>query len=160
MCPRTRQLSFLSLADTTKLQVIVGILLHYACAIDDKTLVALGSISTQTYATKKKTFSLITHLLNYVSTHPNDSMTYRKSHMQLTTHSDAGHLNQSKAKNRTSTHICLSEDVPMPTFNGAVLKIVQIIKCVMSSAAEAELASFLMKARKCVALRQTLNEMR
>ena len=76
--------------------------------------------------------------------------------MQLTTHSDAGHLNQSKAK----AHVSLSEDVPMLTSNRAVLKIVQIIKYLMSSAAEGELASFLITSRKCVALRQPLNEMR
>ena len=41
-----------------------------------------------------------------------------------------------------------------------VLTIAQIIKFVMSSTAEAELASLFVTARKCVELRQTLIEMR
>ena len=80
--------------------------------------------------------------------------------MHLAAHSDAGDLNESKAKNRASAHICLSEDVSIPNFNGVVLAIAQIIKYVMSSAAEAKLASLFITARKCEALRQTLIEMR
>ena len=80
--------------------------------------------------------------------------------MQLAAHSDAGYLNEPNARSRASAHIYLSEDVPIPTFNGSVLTIAQIIKFVMSSAAEAELASLFLTARKCVALRQTLIEMR
>ena len=80
--------------------------------------------------------------------------------MQLATHSDAGYFNEAKAKSRASAHIYLSENVPIPTFHGAVLTIAQIIKYVMSSVAEAELASLFITARKCVALRQTLIEMR
>ena len=52
----------LCLAETTKLQAITGTLLHYARAVDNKMLVDLGSIVTQTHALTKKTFDLITHL--------------------------------------------------------------------------------------------------
>ena len=47
----------------------------------------------------------------------------------------------------------------MPTFNGAILTMDQIIKCVMSSTAEDELASLFITAKKCVKIRQTLGEM-
>ena len=76
--------------------------------------------------------------------------------MQLATHSDAGNLNEAKAKSRASAHIHLSENVPIPTFNGSVLIIAQLIKHVMSSAAEDELASLFITSRKCVALRYFL----
>ena len=45
------------------------------------------------------------------------------------------------------------------TSTGAVLTIAQIIKFLMSSAAEAELVSLFINARKCAELRQTLIEM-
>ena len=84
---------------------------------------------------------------------------YRKSGMQLAAHSDAGYLNEAKDRNRASAHTCSSESVPIPAFNGAVTTISQIIKYVMSSAAEAELAALFLTAKKCVSLRQTLTEM-
>ena len=73
-------------------------------------------------------------------------------------HSDAGHLIESKGKSHDSTNIHLSENVPIPTFNGAVLTTAQIIKHVMSSVAKDELASLFIIARKHVSLRQTLIE--
>ena len=57
--------------------------------------------------------------------------------MVLSAHSNATYLNVSKARSRAGAHIMLSEDVPIPKYNRPVLTIAQIIKCVMSSAAEA-----------------------
>ena len=53
----------------------------------------------------------------------------------------------------------LSEDVPVTSLNGPVLTIAQIIKFVMSSAAEAELAGLFICAKSMVPLRNTLTEM-
>ena len=47
--------------------------------------------------------------------------------MILAAHSDAAYLNVSKARSRGGAHIMLSEDIPVPTFNGPVLTISQII---------------------------------
>ena len=69
--------------------------------------------------------------------------------MQLSAHSDAGYFNEPKARSRASAHMCLSENVHIPTFNGAVLNISQIIKFVMSSAVEAELVSLFINVHKC-----------
>ena len=80
--------------------------------------------------------------------------------MQLAVHSDAVCLNEHKAKSRTCAHIYFSEDAPILTFNGAVLAISQIIKHIMPSTAESELAFLFLTARKCVALRLALIEMR
>jgi hypothetical protein len=51
------------------------------------------------------------------------------------------------------------EDEPIPRFNGAILTIAQIIKFVMASAAEAELAALFITAREMVPLQQTLIKM-
>ena len=53
----------------------------------------------------------------------------------------------------------MSEKVPIPYFNGAILTITNIMKYVMSLAAEAKLASLFITAKKYVKLRQTLQEM-
>eukprot|EP00804_Cyclotella_cryptica_P000393 CCRYP_008697-RA/>CCRYP_008697-RA protein AED:0.46 eAED:0.44 QI:0/0/0/1/0/0/2/0/192 len=68
-------------------------------------------------------------------------LTYRKSDMILAVHSDAGYLNEENARSRAGGHHFLSEDVPLPPNNGAIHNVAEIIKAVMSSAAEAETGS-------------------
>ena len=79
--------------------------------------------------------------------------------MVLTAHSDAAYLNVTKARSRAGANIMLSENVPAPTYNGPVLTVAQIIKNVMSSAAEAELASLFICAKAMVPIRQSLTKM-
>jgi hypothetical protein len=79
--------------------------------------------------------------------------------MILAAHSDAAYLNVSKACSRAGAHIMLSEDVPIPAFNGPILTLSQIIKFVASSAAEAELAGLYVCAKEMVPLRNSLVEM-
>ena len=79
--------------------------------------------------------------------------------MVLSAHYDTAYLNVSKARNRAGAHIMLSEDVTVPKYNGPVLTIAQIIKCVISSAAEAELARLYICAKDIVPLLQQLIDM-
>ena len=60
--------------------------------------------------------------------------------MILAAHYNAAYLNVSRAPSRAGAHTMLSENTPVPSINGPVLTIAQIIKSVMSSAAEAELS--------------------
>ena len=53
----------------------------------------------------------------------------------------------------------MSRDCDSPPFNGAVLKIAQIIKLVMTSAAKAEIGAMYINAREAVPTRKTLIEM-
>jgi hypothetical protein len=79
--------------------------------------------------------------------------------MILAAHSDAAYLNISKVRSQAGAHIMLSEDITVPTFNGPILTISQIIKFVASSAAEAELAGLYICAEEMVPLRNSLVEM-
>ena len=101
----------------------------------------------------------MTHLLNYVSACLNNGLIYRKSQIQLAAHSNAGYLSKYNARSCTSAHIYMSKNVPILYFNGVILKIVNIMKYIILSAAEAELVSLFITAKKCVELRQTLQEM-
>ena len=76
--------------------------------------------------------------------------------MILSAHSDAAYLNVSKARSRAGAHKMFSEDVLVPKYNRPVLTIAQIIKCVMSSTAESELAGLYICAKEMVPLRQSL----
>ncbi len=79
--------------------------------------------------------------------------------MILCAHADSGFLNKSQSCSRAGTHIFLSKNDPFPQFNGAVLSIAQIIKFVMASAAESELAALFIMAREMIPHRQTLIDM-
>ena len=79
--------------------------------------------------------------------------------MILVAHSGAGYLNEPNATSRAEGHISLSTNVHYPPINGAVLNIAQIIKNVMSSATEAELAALYIVAKKCIYICLILEEM-
>jgi hypothetical protein len=79
--------------------------------------------------------------------------------MILAAHSDAAYLNISKARSRAGAHIMCSKNDPIPSHNGPVLTISQIIKFVMSSAAEAELSGLFICAKEMTPLWQSLIEM-
>ena len=79
--------------------------------------------------------------------------------MILAAHADAGFLYESRARSRAGAHILLSENEPKTKLNGHVLTIAQIIKTVMASAAEAEMAALFITAKKMIPLRHTLIEM-
>ena len=72
--------------EQTKLQALTGALLYYTRAVDNKILVALGTIATKTRASANKTKSLMIHLLNYVSAHSNDGLICGKSEILVPTY--------------------------------------------------------------------------
>jgi hypothetical protein len=110
------------------------LLLYYACAVDNKLLVALSAIAARQAKATVATKITVGLLLDYVATYPNNSIVYQASNMILCAHGYAGFLKETNSRSRAGAHICLSEDDPFPRFNGAVLSIAQIIKFVMASA--------------------------
>ena len=79
--------------------------------------------------------------------------------MVLTSHAYAGFINKSKACSRVGAHIFLSENNPNPKLNGPVLTIAQIIKSVMASAAESEIAALYITDKNMVPLKNNIIEM-
>ena len=80
-------------------------------------------------------------LLDYVATQDDAVITYHASEMKLAAHSDASYLSKPKARSRAGRHFFLSNGGDIATNNGALLNIAHIIKHVMTSATEAELAA-------------------
>jgi hypothetical protein len=79
--------------------------------------------------------------------------------MVLAGHSDALYLSESNARSQAGGHFFLSNNTAKPPNNGAILTTVQIIKAVMSLAAEAEVGSLYINCREAVPARQTLKFM-
>ena len=79
--------------------------------------------------------------------------------MKLAAHSDASYLSKPKARSRAGGIFFLSNGGDIPTNNRALLNIAHIIKHVMTSATEAELAALYIMAREAVYIRIILEEM-
>jgi hypothetical protein len=160
----------------TRLQEIIGTFLYYGRAIDSTMLVALGTLSSQQSKGTQATAQATTQLLNYCATHPDATLQYTASAMQLHVHSDASYLSERKARSRAGGIFFLSTQTPAtkneygvtvapkpdstpPPFNGAIHVHCSIMKVVLSSATEAEMGALFYNAKDAVTLRTTLEDM-
>jgi hypothetical protein len=137
----------------------MGVFLYYGRAVDSTMLTALSAIASAQAEPTEDTMTLCKQFLDYAATHQDAIITYKKSDMVLVVHSDASYLSEPKARSRAGGHFFLSSDTADPENNGAVLNLAQLIKAVMSSAAEAELGALYINAREAIPQRQVLEEM-
>ncbi len=122
-------------------------------------LTAISSIASTQAEPTKETMENIKLFLHYVASHQNAILTYQASDMVLIVHSNASYLSRPKARSCARGHFFMSSDVTNPHNNGTVLNIPQLIKAVMSSAAEAELGALYINVHKAVPMCQLLTEM-
>ncbi len=141
------------------IQEVIGTFLYYARCIDSTTLTAIGSLATQQANPTKNTTTKVTQFLNYAATHPNAIVTYHMSDMVLAGHSDVLYLSESNALSQVGGHFFMSNNTAKPPNNGAILTTAQIIKAVMSLAAEAKVGALYINCREAVPARHTLEFM-
>ena len=151
--------NLLSKEDKKYIQQVLGTFLYYGRAVDSTMLTALSSIASTQAEPTEETMENIKLFLDYAASHQDAILTYQASDMVLIVHSDASYLSEPKARSRAGGHFFMSSDVANPHNNGAVLNIAQLIKAVMSSAAEAELGALYINAHEAVPMRQLLTEM-
>ena len=160
----------LDAADTKRVQEILGTLLFYTRAVDSTLLAAIGELASQQAHGTAATMRGIVHLLNYCATHPDAQVRYHKSDMILWVESDASYLSVSKARSRAGGYFFLSSrpidptkapgpNDPAPPANGAIAVLCQIMREVVSSAAEAELAALFHNGKDACPMRITLEEL-
>jgi hypothetical protein len=76
--------------------------------------------------------------------------------MVLAGHSNALYLSKSNAQSRAGGHFFMSSNVELPSKNGAVSTILQIIKAVMSLATEAKVGVLFINCHEAVPARHVL----
>jgi hypothetical protein len=86
-------------------------------------------------------------------------LTYKASNMVLAIHSNASYLSKPKAHSQAGGHMFMAGRDDISTNNGAVLNILQIIRAVMSSAAEEELSTLFINAKTAVSMHHMLKEL-
>jgi hypothetical protein len=101
----------------------------------------------------------IKQILDFAATHPDAVITYHASDMVLARHRNASYLSKSNARSRAGGHFFMSKNVETPPNNGAVFTILQIIKAVMSLAAEAKIGALYMNCHEAVPARHVLEFM-
>ena len=138
---------------------IVIAILYVGIPVENRLLVALSTIGAHQAAATEETADVIEQLLDYVGTYPYNGIIFRKSDMISAEHIVAGFLNKSRVCSRSGAHIFLSENNPKPRLNAPVLTIAQIIKALMDSADEAEMASLYITYKNMIPIRKTINEM-
>jgi hypothetical protein len=141
------------------IQKVTGKFLWYGRGVDGTILTPLSAIAAKQSQPTVNTINRSQQIMDYLATQEPAVLTYRKSDMVLAVHSDASYLNEEEARRRAGGHHFSSEDVPLPPNNGAIHNVAEIIKGVMSSAAEAELGAMYINARKAVEIRIILEEM-
>jgi hypothetical protein len=104
----------------------------------------------------QSTKKLVHQFLDYATTHPDAIITYQASNMVFTGHSNASYLSETNARSRAGGHFFMSNNNAIPSNNGAILTILQIIKAVMSSTAEAEIGALYINCREAIPDRHTL----
>jgi hypothetical protein len=133
-----------------------GTFLYYVRCIDSTMLAVLGSIATQQANPTENMMKKVQQFLDYASTHLDAIVMYHTSDMVLAGHSNASYPSESKARSQVGGHFFMSNNTAKPPNNGAILKITQIIKVVMSSAAEAEVGALYFNCREAIPACHTL----
>ena len=86
--------------------------------------------------------------LDYAASNSNATLTYKASNMVIMVHSNAPYLNEQKAHSRVGGFFFLSTADVFPSNNGMVLNTMQVIKAVMSLAAEANSGALFLSAKQ------------
>lgn len=139
----TRQLdtsSFLTPKQTSYVQIVAGIFLYYAHALDSIMLPALNDISSQQSQPTKNVLAKVQQLLDYANTYQNVFIHYYTSDMQLHVDSDAAFLALPKAQSRIAGYFCLLNNLKTNKYkdNGPLLIECCIIRSVVTSVTEVE----------------------
>ena len=142
-----------------RVQNIVGTLLYYGRAINSTPLTALSTNMARQSNGTQAVAEACHQLLDYVATHPDAGIRYHACDMILAIHTDASYLSETKGKRRAAGHFYLANHNDDFFNNGAVLTISSIIKHVMSSASEEELAALYYRCKQAAPIRVTHEEM-
>ena len=127
--------------------------------VDSTLLHALNSLASEQAKATENTKAEMLHLLNYCATHPEATVRFKASDMILKVHSDASYLSESEARSRAGGYFYLGDKTNKITNNGPIHILAKIIKNVVSSAAEAEIAAVFMNAKDACPIRITLEKM-
>ena len=119
----------------------------------------IRSIASRQSKATEKVDEEVQNFLDYCLTHPDAAVRYVASDMILALHLDASYLSEPESKIRAGGYFYLTSKGHKDTNNGAILTLSKIIKHVMTSASESEVAALFYNCKAAVPLRIALEEM-
>ena len=143
------------------LQQGIGKFLYYGRAVDTTILHTTNNLSSQQSKATTNTIKDYNCMLDYLATHPQATIRYHASPMQLHVHSDASYLTAPEARSWAGRHFWLSNEhhhqsIP---YNGPIHSLVKIQKNVLTSAAEAEVGALYLNVKEAVPSHVALQEL-
>ena len=145
-----------SIEDKKLLQSVIGTLLYYTRAVDPSICTAVHELGSVQAQPTLNDMAKMDRLLQYVSTHRNIGIRYYASNMILNMLSDASYLSRPRARSVLGFYGYLG----LPNgINGPIACGSLVIKCVVASVAEAELAGGFKAAQIAVMHRRTLHDL-
>jgi hypothetical protein len=140
------------------IQKVIGKFLFLARALDNTLLHSLNEIACAASSGTEATLEAATYLLNYIACNQKPKIRFRASDMILQVDSDAAFQVCPKARSRAGGYLYLgSRDNTQ--FNAPIHVLAKVIKTVMGSAAEAEVAALHMNAQEAIPIRHCLEEL-
>jgi hypothetical protein len=94
------------------IQKVTGSVLFYARAVDPTVLMPLNAIATEQTKATKKTQAATNQMLDYLATHPDDTIRYHASDIILHIHSDASYPSVSNARSRLRDMFFSGQQIP------------------------------------------------
>ena len=157
--------------ETKRIQEICGTFLFQGRTVNPLILPALGSLASQQAAPTEATKTAANHFLNYMATHPDPIMHFKRSDMHLEIDSDSSYLSETKSRSRAAGYHYLTNKRttpkelppqakdPLPDMNAPVHVHCSIMPMIVSSAAEAEFGGCYYNAKDATIIRTCLEEM-
>ena len=134
---------------------LIGGFQYYVCSIESAWRPIISKLAQHAAKPTEKNWEELMWLCQHAYTHPNGSIVYRASDMQLKGHTDGSHQSEKNSRSRAAAYFYFgSADVNDTTdLNGAILVDSAVISVVTASAAETEYAATFMGAINAEALR-------
>ena len=155
----TDETAFLTPAQKTEIQAIVGTILYYARAVDPTLLPIANEIASQQAAPTLAVLQAANRLLSYCAGNLNNHIVYHACDMILHLLVDASYLSRSHARSVAGGCLFLGNAHRPTQINGLIHCFSTIIPCVVASAAEAEYAALFAGGQQAAALRTILADM-
>ena len=150
------------------LQKLVGKLLFYTLLVDPPIAVAVNRLASAQSQATEQTMLAATRLIQYCLHHPDATITYYASDMQLVCHSDASHDSEPKSRSRIagvwfagsgSTNTFEGPNIPKPRFNGCIGFMSTKAPTVCAGAYESEYAGLWGNVSNLEPIRQTFEDL-
>jgi hypothetical protein len=123
---------------------------------------ALSSIASEQTKGTECTLEKAYQVLDYLASHPDAVVRFRASDMVLNIHLDASYLSEPKARSQACGHFFMGSvprDGKPIKLNGVFHTLCLFLRCVVASAAEAELGALFMNCQEGMIFKATLNDL-